>query len=237
MKPLFISLFLAAVSLANAQARPPVPDSEMKRGEKNAAPGSLQQALPILREGDIIFIRFVHALYRPIAETSGSWESHVGILFRDSAGRWKVAQSTIPVSKYTSLETFVGRSQNGRFLVRRVRGGLSGEAVARLHAAADRRMGMLYDTGFRYNSPRQFCSKFVYDSYLEATGHPVGRLETFREMLAENPGAPVAFWRAWFFGRIPWDRLSVTTASQIQSPSLVTVFDSEKQSRERVAGL
>jgi hypothetical protein len=103
-------------------------------------------------------------------------------------------------------------------------------------------MGVAYDSGFRYDSRLQYCSKFVYDSYLEATGQPVGRLETFRDVLVENPRAPVGFWRAWFFGRIPWDRRCVTTVSQIRAPNLFTVFDSESGvpdagSRKRAASL
>jgi hypothetical protein len=227
MKALLLCLAILTVPAAHAAPKP----------WENPSAANVQRALPSLREGDIIFICFRHALYRPIAETSGSWESHVGILFRDSAGGWMVAQSTIPVSRFTPLKSFAGHSQNGRFLVRRMKGGLTGEQVRQLRAAADRRMGKLYDTGFRYDSPRQFCSKFVYDAYLEATGKRVGRLETFREMLLENPAAPVGFWRAWFFGRIPWERRSVTTASQIQSPILVTVFDTEKGAGPRPAAI
>lgn len=231
MKPLFICIGIFAAFFANDAMAVPQ-GLAAPRGEKSSSSVNLRRALPSLREGDIIFICFRHALYRPIAETSGSWESHVGILFRDSAGRWTVAQSTIPVSGFTRLESFVGRSQNGRFLVRRMRGGLSGDQVRRLRAAAETRMGKLYDTGFRYDSPRQFCSKFVYDSFLEATGCHVGRIETFREMFQENPAAPVAFWRTWFFGRIPWDRRSVTTTSQLLSPNFVTVFDTEEHAPE-----
>jgi hypothetical protein len=188
---------------------------------------NLGRALPLLREGDIIFISRFTPLYRRIAETSGSWESHVGILLRNSKGAWTVAQSTIPVSNVVPLERFVGYSGNRRFLVRRLRGGLSATAVERLRAATARRMGVVYDTGFNYDSPRQYCSKFIFDCFREATGQQVGRLETFGDIFVENPGAPVAFWRAWFLGRIPWERRCVTTTSQLHSPNMVTVFDSE----------
>ena len=227
MKALLIVLMTLGVGFTSAGTIPVTRTDEVARGRQGMAAGNLLQALPLLREGDIIFICFKHALYRRIAETSGSWESHVGILFRDSAGGWLVAASTIPVSKTTSLQRFVGHSENGRFLVRRLRGGLPQDAVKRLRAASDHRMGAMYDTGFRYDSPRQYCSKFVFDCYLEATGQRVGKVETFREMLAENPGAPVKFWRRWFFGRIPWERRCVTTTSQLHAENMVTVFDSE----------
>ncbi|MEO6741604.1 MAG: YiiX/YebB-like N1pC/P60 family cysteine hydrolase [Chthoniobacteraceae bacterium] len=227
MKALLILLMTLSVGCTSAGTIPVMRTDGVARGRQDTAAGNLRQALPLLREGDIIFICFKHALYRRIAEISGSWESHVGILFRDSDGGWMVAASTIPVSKTTSLQRFVGRSENGRFLVRRLRGGLSPDAVTRLRAASDHRMGVMYDTGFRYDSPRQYCSKLVFDCYLEATGQGVGKVETFREMLAENPGAPVDFWRRWFFGRIPWERRCVTTTSQLHAANMITVFDSE----------
>ena len=227
LKSFIICLFSLTSHLAMAGEIPAMRSHETVRRQESMASDNLRRALPSLREGDVIFIGVKHALYRRIAETSRSWESHVGILLRNASGAWVVAQSTIPVSTVTPLECFVRRSENGRFLVRRLRAGLSRDEVQRLHAATERRMGKLYDTGFQYDSPRQFCSKFVYDSYIEATGRPVGKLETFREMFAENPVAPVGFWRAWFFGRIPWDRRCVTTVSQLRAPNMVTVFDSE----------
>ena len=232
MQHIRYSLFvILAAAFSNAQAVPAPSEFEMRRAEKKLAAGNLGHALPLLREGDIIFIRVRSALYRKVAETSRSWESHVGIIFRNPDSAWTVAESTIPVSKFTPLEKFVTRSENGRFSIRRLRADLSHEDVLRLRVAAESRMGKLYHLGFKYDSPRLFCSKLVYDSYLESTGTGVGRLETFRALLTANPAAPLWFWRIWFFGRIPWERRCVTTTSQIQSARLVTVFDSEEHAR------
>jgi hypothetical protein len=234
MKFLIACAVVFAASVTDVRALPTPRNVDLRRVRDGGAADKLQRTLPLLREGDIVFIGRHHPLYRIVAETSGSWESHLGIVFRDSGGGWTVAQSTIPVSKYTPLERFVSTSENGRFLVRRVRGGLTPVEIQRLRAAADSRMGKLYDSGFGYESKRQFCSKFVYDSFLEATGKQVGRLETFRDVFEENPKAPVGFWRVWFFGRIPWNRYTVTTTSQLHSDRLVTVFDSEAPVRRPV---
>ena len=188
----------------------------------------LQEVEPRLQDGDVIFIRISNFLYRRVADTSNSWESHVGLTFSNADGSWSVAESTIPVSTFTSLEKFVGRSENGRFLVRRCRAPLTVEDRARLRKAAESRMDTLYHLGFKYDSPRQYCSKFVYDVYLEATGREIGHIETFRQLLAEHPTAPTNFWRLWFFGFIPWDRRCVTTTSQLQDERFETVVDTEK---------
>ena len=228
MKRIVIALLGLGMNFATAGTMPVSRGTDTSRAQKNVVAENLSRALPLLREGDIIFISRFNPLYRRIAETSGSWESHVGILLRNSRGAWTVAQSTIPVSNVVPLERFVGASDKGRFLVRRLCGGLPADAVERLRASTARRMGVVYDSGFNYDSSRQYCSKFVFDCFREVTGQKVGKVETFSEMLAENPAAPIAFWRAWFLGRIPWERRCVTTTSQLHSPNMATVFDSEK---------
>jgi hypothetical protein len=80
--------------------------------------------------------------------------------------------------------------------------------------------------GFNYDSPRLYCSKFVFDVYRQATGYQVGKLQTFRQLLAENPRAPLGFWRAWFFGFIPWQRQCVTSTSEMKSADFTVVSDS-----------
>jgi hypothetical protein len=43
----------------------------------------------------------------------------------------------------------------------------------------------------------------VYDVYKNALGVEVGNLQTFRQLLAENPNVTLTFWRLWYFGFIP----------------------------------
>ncbi len=66
------------------------------------------------------------------------------------------------------------------------------------------RLNKFYHTGFKYESSRQFCSKFVFDIYKEALCIPVGDIETFEELLHSNPDAKLTFWKFWFLGSIPW---------------------------------
>ena len=176
-----------------------------------------------LQSGDVIFIAIHSPVYQMIARTAQSWDSHVGIIFRDANGELVVAESRVPFCAYTTLDKFLARSVNGQFAIRRLHDALTGEQAAQLRAECDRRMGGIYHLGFDFDAPRQFCSKLVYETYRAALGIEVGRLETFREMLASNPAAPVGFWRLWFFGFIPWNRRTVTPTSQLRSSVLKTV--------------
>lgn len=178
------------------------------------------------REGDIIFSRIPNPLYRHVAAATGSATSHVGILFRDPDGRWIVAESGVPFVRYTSAESFIGRSQQGWHVVRRLRIAPESHHLRAMRIECDRHMGKLYHTGFRYQSKRMFCSKFVYDVFRNTLGVEIGSLETFEQLLARRPSTALTFWRFWFFGRIPWQRLTVTPASQLESPLLETVWES-----------
>ena len=59
----------------------------------------------------------------------------------------------------------------------------------------------------------------------QCAGVEVGEVQSFRQLLASAPQADVGFWRAWYFGSIPWQRETVTPASVLHTPGLKTVFD------------
>jgi hypothetical protein len=86
-------------------------------------------------------------------------------------------------------------------------------------------LGILYDTGFDLRSSRQFCSRFVREVLQEGTGRSVGDVETLAELLVRYPDAHLSFWRLWYFGRIPWQRETVTPASVLHSAQMHVVFD------------
>lgn len=184
------------------------------------------QLQPQLAEGDLIFTRLRNPFGRRIAEASASWTSHVGIAFRDPAGSWRVAESRIPLSGYSPLANFLGRSEDCAAVVRRLHSPLAPDRLAALRREAESRFGLWYDTGFKHDRPRRaFCSKFAYDVYREALGVEIGQRESFRELLLRNPKTHLGFWRWWYFGKIPWDRVTVTPSSQLESPLLVDVYD------------
>ncbi|HEY0913461.1 MAG TPA: YiiX/YebB-like N1pC/P60 family cysteine hydrolase [Solimonas sp.] len=184
---------------------------------------------PLLADGDLLFTRLRNPFGRRIAEASASWTSHVGIAFHDPARGWRVAESRIPLSGYSPLAGFLGRSEDCGVVVRRPRDPLLPEQVAALRREAESRFGLWYDTGFKYERHRRaFCSKFAYDIYRKATGIEIGQKESFRELLLRNPEPRLGFWRWWYFGRIPWNRVTVTPASQLESSLLVDVYDNRK---------
>ncbi len=182
-----------------------------------------QNTIERIRPGDILFISINAFLYKQVAKGTGSWCSHVGFAIEEN-GSWFVLESKVPTVKKTPLRDFISRTCDQQLAIRRLKKTLSEEHMQQLLAAAQERMGKWYHLGFDYDSPRQYCSKFVYQVYRQALGVELGKLQTLEQLLNENPQANVSFWRAWYFGFIPWNRRTVTPASQLIDPQLETVF-------------
>jgi hypothetical protein len=190
-----------------------------------AARISTQELAPRLAVGDVVFIRVSILPFRKVASTTESWTNHVGIVIDMSGKEPAIGESTFPFSKVTPLSQFVARSEGGRLEVSRLNAPLTPQQQGRLLPAAQRRLGIFYDTGFDLHSRRQFCSRYVYEVLREATAVEVGGVETFSTLLARHPQADLAFWRIWYFGNIPWHRETITPASLLRSERLHTVFD------------
>jgi Permuted papain-like amidase enzyme, YaeF/YiiX, C92 family len=186
---------------------------------------SLQTLAPNLAVGDLVFIRVAAKPFLEVADATLSWTNHVGVVVDVSGAEPLVAEATVPWSRTTGLKRFVARSQGGRFSVSRLNTELTEQQKLSVIQAAASRSGVLYDTGFDLTSKRQFCSRYVREVLFEATGKTVGEVETFKELLSRNPATKLGFWRAWYFGDIPWARTTVTPASVLNSPELHSVFD------------
>ena len=180
-----------------------------------------------LKSGDIIFISIPYFLYQQIEKGTACRASHVGMVFHDENEGWVVAESKVPVSTYTKLDKYLARTKGGWCCVRRLNRELNENEINRLREECDKQMGKLYHLGFKYISPRLFCSKLVYDAYNRALNIEVGELNTLRELFEKQPRMSVRFWRLWYFGFIPWDRITVTPASQLDADNLETVYFSE----------
>ncbi|MET0349297.1 MAG: YebB family permuted papain-like enzyme [Rhizobacter sp.] len=189
-----------------------------------AAATSVSDLGPTLRVGDVVFIRVTARPFREVATATGSWTNHVGIVVDTSGREPVIAESTLPVSGTTGFSRFVGRSEDGRVSIARPRD-LSADEQRGVRAAAARRDGVRYDTGFDLHSRGQFCSRFVREVLREATGIEAGDVETFDALLKARPETDLSFWKVWFLGSIPWQRETVTPASLLRSPALTVVFD------------
>ena len=63
------------------------------------------------------------------------------MIYGRDADDWLVAESAVPLSRYTPLSRFLRRSEQGRCAIKRLQSPLDGPAQKRLQEAAARRMG------------------------------------------------------------------------------------------------
>ncbi|MDO6563113.1 YiiX/YebB-like N1pC/P60 family cysteine hydrolase [Amphritea sp. 1_MG-2023] len=186
-----------------------------------------QKLIATLQEGDILFISIDAFLYKQVAKGTGSWSSHVGFAIQEN-NQWFVIESKVPVVRKTPLRQFLQRTCHGEVMVRRLKQPLSSKEIERLKASAsklaNKLSNRLYHLGFDFESERQFCSKFVHLVYKDALNIGLGKVQTLEQLLQENPQASVRFWRCWFLGFIPWQRKTLTPASQINDEQLRTIF-------------
>lgn len=178
-----------------------------------------------IRVGDVVFIRVSARPFREVSAATGSWTNHVGIVIAIDGDEPLIGESTFPFSGTTPWSRFIARSEGGRVAIARLHNDLSVEQQRQVRGAADRRAGIFYDTGFNLHSSRQFCSRYVREVVAEAMGVTLGQIETFADLLTRRPQSNLSFWKFWYFGRIPWERETVTPASLLESPELHLVFD------------
>jgi len=173
--------------------------------------------------GDIVFTRTGGPIFTNVAVTTLSWTSHVGIIVDYNNGDWIVAESGVPFVRKTPLRKFLGHSANQEFSINRLKAEPNDKQKWAMLRFADAQLGKPYCLGFDLRSNHTFCSKFVHDAVYESTHQSIGEVETFDHLLHRNPNAPLWFWRAWFLGSIPWERTTITPASELQSPFLTIV--------------
>jgi hypothetical protein len=174
--------------------------------------------------GDIVFIRIGGPVFSRVAITTGSWTSHVGIIVDRQNDDWLVAESGIPFVRKTPLRKFLDRSENQEFSIRRLKTEPTAAQERVMLNFANAQMGKVYSLGFNLESKDTFCSKFVHDVVYAGTHQSMGEVETFDHLLRSNSDTPLSFWRAWFFGFIPWQRTTITPASELVSPLLNPVI-------------
>lgn len=190
---------------------------------------STNQHIPPLEIGDIVFTCVAAYLFQSISKASLCWSNHVGIIIGHDGDDYLVAESRVPLSQVTTLTKFVNRSHRKHYAIKRLASQLTEPQKEALCKEVPKRLRVFYHTGFKLDSKLQFCSKFVYEIYEAALNIKLGKIETFDDLLKTNPNANLTFWKLWFFGKIPWNRRTVTPASLWFCPQLETVYDNNPE--------
>ncbi len=181
-----------------------------------------EKLMPEIKVGDIICIHVPSWLFVQVSQVTECWVNHVGVVVDVQQGEPIVAESCVPLSRFTRWSDFVGRSGQGRVAVLRLSDGLDSQ---RVYQAAEQRKGVIYDAGFDLHSTRQFCSRFVREVVAQAADIQLGTVLTFEQLLQHNPQVNMNFWKCWYLGNIPWQRETISPASLYHDVRVQRVFD------------
>lgn len=107
--------------------------------------------------GDIIFQISRSSQSKAIQLATHSDYSHTGMLVIRNKKPY-VFEAVGPVT-YTPLKQWIAHGEKGKYVVRRVEGGLSVEQQQKLAQTAKRYLGKPYDFSFSWSDDRQYCSE------------------------------------------------------------------------------
>lgn len=147
-------------------------------------------------------------------------------------GKWIVYESTVPQSRKVTLCRFLKKAKKWHYAILRPNFNVKFDDLADVRRLLEQRLGVSYDLGFDYESEKLFCSKMVYDVYRKVFDIEIGSIKTFQQIFEENPESSLSFWNIWFFGKIPWERRTVTPKDQFYDGDLFIIYNWEN-SRNR----
>ena len=178
------------------------------------------QALPNVRDGDVIFQTSRSSQSVAIQRAMHSRYSHMGIVFLRK-GEPFVFEASATV-RYTPLDKWVARGQDGKSVVKRLSSDLTPTQVERLRVAARAFAGRPYDLTFEWSDSRIYCSELVWKVYDRALGIHIGELQRLRDFDLSD-AAVRAKMKERYGDAVPFDEPVISPAAMFDSPALVLV--------------
>jgi hypothetical protein len=178
------------------------------------------QSLPAVKNGDIVFQTSKSSQSLAIQRATDSRYSHMGIVFmRDGKPFVFEASATV---RYTPLATWITHGENGKAVIKRLRGGLSAAQIKRLRATARSFVGKPYDLTFEWSDARIYCSELVWKIYDRALDVQLGKLQRLREFDLSDPAVRSKL-KERYGNAVPLDEKVISPAAMFASPKLVLI--------------
>lgn len=181
--------------------------------------GALQAAGYTPREGDFVFQSVpMSDLTAAIEGATGSPYSHVGLVVAKSDG-WYVREAVGPVMD-TPLQEWVQRGRYGQaFDAFRLREPFR-HYIPGLVRESETFLGRPYDTRYRLDDERIYCSELLYKAMLQASGRRLGSLQQLGDLNWRPYRATIERYEG---GTAPLERLMITPRSLAEADELEKV--------------
>ncbi len=178
------------------------------------------RSLPVVKDGDIIFQTSKSLESMAVQHATHSHFSHMGIVFFRH-GQPYVYEASATV-RYTPLSKWIAHGRHRKFVIKRLRKGLTPAQVKRLHTAAREFAGKPYDLTFEWTDSRIYCSELVWKIYDRGLGIDIGQLQRLREFDLSDPVVSDKM-QERYGNKIPLDEQVISPAAMFASPLLVRV--------------
>lgn len=170
-------------------------------------------------EGDVVFQALPKSPLRDlISGSTDSPFSHCGIVLKRE-GKWLVIEAIGPVREI-ELESWVAQGAGGGFAAYRLREEKR-VSIPTFIAAARRFLGRPYDSRYRFDDERIYCSELVFKAWRIATSEDLGKVRKVSELKWQPYRATIEQLEG---GPVPLDRELITPRDLSEASQLVQVF-------------
>lgn len=151
-------------------------------------------ALPVLKDGDIVFHSSRSSQSTAIWMASGSLYTHMGMI-KHRDGMPYVVEAVGPVREI-SLEDWIAEGLGGRLSVMRFKN-LTGEDAGKVLKAAKAYMGLPYDPYFTFGKDRIYCSELVYYAFKEGLSQDLGKVQKLKDLSLDSRAVKALIAERW----------------------------------------
>lgn len=170
--------------------------------------------------GDILFQISRSTQSKAIQLATHSVYSHTGMLVMRNKTPY-VFEAVGPV-KYTPLKQWIAHGEEGKYIVRRVSGGLTAGQQQKLAQATKHYLGKPYDFAFSWTDDRQYCSEVVWKVYDNTLGMKMGQLQKLKDFDLSNPAVQAKL-KERYGKNIPLNETVISPQAVFDAPGLETV--------------
>jgi len=177
--------------------------------------------------GDVIFQTTRGSLATVVATATRSKYTHVGMIIVKK-GKPYVIEARNRGVKIRPLHKFTAAGIGKNFSVLRLKKGLSREQKLKLTKEARRHLGKRYDSKFRWDDKKLYCSELVFKAYRNALGIELNTTEKLGDFYSSwNPIVNAYVERKYGNGKkLPLEEEAITPVRLHESNMLATVYSS-----------
>ena len=176
-----------------------------------------------LQNGDLIFHTSRSNQSQAIQIATNSKYSHMGLIYK-KGNDFFVYEAIQPV-KFTKLNTWINRGENGKYVVKRLKNSdeiLTKEGLKKMKLEGEKYLGKDYDLQFKWSNEEIYCSELVWKIYKEAFNIEIGKLERISDFNLSDRVVQSKI-KERYGNNVPENELVITPDRMFNDTKLITV--------------